>query len=116
MSDIPAAEPERASQPERSPEPERSRAAVPVPGAVPGPLAEALPGVLSRPTPMPPPTPDITYTQCKRCGTELAGLDGRYSCGVCGWSNHWSEGHRPLPRAEDDPDAPPTPVNPLGEQ
>ncbi|MFB7643243.1 MULTISPECIES: hypothetical protein [unclassified Streptomyces] len=116
MSDIPAAEPERASQPERSPEPERSRAAVPVPGAVPGPLAEAVPGVLPRPTPMPPPTPDITYTQCKRCGTELAGLDGRYSCGVCGWSNHWSEGHRPLPRAEDDPDAPPTPVNPLGEQ
>ncbi len=62
------------------------------------------------------PTPDITYTQCKRCGTELAGLDGRYSCGVCGWSNHWSEGHRPLPAAEDDPDAPPSPVNPLGEQ
>lgn len=62
------------------------------------------------------PTPDITYTQCKRCGTELAGLDGRYSCGVCGWSNHWSEGHRPLPVAEDDPDAPPPPVNPLGER
>ncbi|SCF88124.1 hypothetical protein GA0115259_104141, partial [Streptomyces sp. MnatMP-M17] len=39
----------------------------------------------------------------------IAGLDGRYSCGVCGWVNHHSEGHRPLPRAEDDPDA----ANPL---
>ncbi|MFE4861419.1 hypothetical protein [Streptomyces sp. NPDC056670] len=86
MSDTPASEPERP------------------------PEAEPLPG--RGPTQ----TPDITYTQCKRCGTELAGLDGRYSCGVCGWSNHWSEGHRPLPRAEDDPDAPPAPVNPLGEQ
>ncbi|SCG01973.1 hypothetical protein GA0115259_107587, partial [Streptomyces sp. MnatMP-M17] len=34
----------------------------------------------------------------------IAGLDGRYSCGVCGWVNHHSEGHRPLPRAEDDID------------
>ncbi|MFK0182480.1 hypothetical protein ACIQVR_41760 [Streptomyces xanthochromogenes] len=110
MSDIPA------SEAERPPEPERLREAAPVPAAVPGAVPGAVRGTVPKPTPMPPPTPDITYTQCKRCGTELAGLDGRYSCGVCGWSNHWSEGHRPLPRAEDDPDAPPTPVNPLGEQ
>ncbi|RDG31300.1 hypothetical protein DVH02_33500 [Streptomyces corynorhini] len=37
-------------------------------------------------------------------GTLIAGLDGRYSCGVCGWVNHHSEGHGPLPRAEDDID------------
>ncbi|MFG3286909.1 hypothetical protein [Streptomyces sp. NPDC048111] len=89
MSDTPESAPARPGAAERAP----------APGAGSGPA-----------------TPDITYTRCKRCGTELAGLDGRYSCGVCGWSNHWSEGHRPLPRAEDDPDAPPSPVNPLGEQ
>ncbi|MFE3742662.1 hypothetical protein [Streptomyces sp. NPDC059134] len=40
-----------------------------------------------------------------RCGTQIAGLDGRYSCGVCGWVNHHSEGHRAVPTAEDDTDA-----------
>lgn len=50
------------------------------------------------------PGPEITYAECRRCGTLTAGLDGRYSCGVCGWVNHHSEGHRPLPRAEDDAD------------
>lgn len=50
--------------------------------------------------------PQITETECKRCGTYIAGLDGRYSCGVCGWSNAWSEGHRDLPAAEEDPDYP----------
>ncbi|MEW2549805.1 hypothetical protein AB0910_29250 [Streptomyces sp. NPDC047002] len=44
----------------------------------------------------------MTYAECRQCGTLIAGLDGRYSCGVCGWVNHHSEGHRPLPRAEDD--------------
>lgn len=46
--------------------------------------------------------PEITYAECRQCGTLIAGLDGRYSCGVCGWVNHHSEGHRALPRAEDD--------------
>ncbi|WP_420708400.1 hypothetical protein [Streptomyces sp. ERV7] len=48
----------------------------------------------------------------------MAGLDGRYACGVCGWTNDWSEGHRPLPRAEDDPDFPGagvSPANPLAD-
>ncbi|WP_425543823.1 hypothetical protein [Streptomyces crystallinus] len=51
-------------------------------------------------------TPEITHAECRKCGTRVAGLDGRYACGVCGWTNDWSEGHRPLPRAEDDPDFP----------
>ncbi|MFD3485938.1 MULTISPECIES: hypothetical protein [unclassified Streptomyces] len=46
--------------------------------------------------------PEITYAECRQCGTLIAGLDGRYSCGVCGWVNHHSEGHRLLPRPEDD--------------
>ncbi|MFE2498050.1 hypothetical protein ACFXKS_18950 [Streptomyces scopuliridis] len=54
--------------------------------------------------PVPPSGPEITYAECRQCGTLIAGLDGRYSCGVCGWVNHHSEGHRPLPRAEDDID------------
>ncbi|MFJ2744205.1 hypothetical protein ACIO3O_31655 [Streptomyces sp. NPDC087440] len=54
-----------------------------------------------RPSPAP---PEITYTNCRRCGTEIAGLDGRYACGVCGWTNHYSEGYRALPTAQDDPD------------
>lgn len=49
---------------------------------------------------------EITRTLCGRCGTEIHGINGRYSCGNCGWSNAWSEGHRPLPTAEDDPDWP----------
>lgn len=48
----------------------------------------------------------ITETDCQRCGTRLAGLNGRYACGVCEWVNPWSEGHRDLPTAEDDPDYP----------
>ncbi|MEU8890267.1 hypothetical protein [Streptomyces sp. NPDC048442] len=50
--------------------------------------------------------PEITEAECRKCGTRVAGLDGRYACGVCGWTNEWTEGHRPLPRAEDDPDYP----------
>ncbi|MFE3826140.1 hypothetical protein [Streptomyces sp. NPDC059092] len=49
--------------------------------------------------------PQITYAECRRCGTQIAGLDGHYSCGVCGWVNHHSEGHRALPTADDDTDA-----------
>lgn len=48
--------------------------------------------------------PEITYAECRQCGTQIAGLNGRYACGVCGWVNHWSEGHSDLPTAppEDD--------------
>lgn len=49
---------------------------------------------------------EITHTQCGQCGTEIAGIKGRYSCGICGWSNAWHEGHGELPTAEDDPDWP----------
>lgn len=41
--------------------------------------------------------PEITYIGCARCGTQIAGLDGRYACSGCGWVNEWTEGHRPLP-------------------
>ncbi|MFD8412525.1 hypothetical protein ACFV2Q_12305 [Streptomyces sp. NPDC059650] len=50
--------------------------------------------------------PEITEAECRRCGTDIAGLDGRYACGVCGWVNDHSEGHRRLPRADEDPDRP----------
>ncbi|MFJ5550217.1 hypothetical protein [Streptomyces sp. NPDC093225] len=53
-----------------------------------------------------PSAPEITEAECRRCGTLIAGLDGRYACGVCGWVNDHSEGHRALPRAEEDPDFP----------
>ncbi|MER0446308.1 hypothetical protein ABR738_17365 [Streptomyces sp. Edi4] len=58
------------------------------------------------PEPEPVFTPEITEADCRKCGTRVAGLDGRYACGVCGWTNDWSEGHRPLPSGEDDPDYP----------
>nr|WP_239105766.1 hypothetical protein [Streptomyces sp. SID8014] len=54
----------------------------------------------------PQPQPQITFTSCRQCGAEVAGLDGRYACGVCGWVNRYDEGHRVLPAAEDDPDYP----------
>ncbi|WP_424214090.1 hypothetical protein ACN20G_19570 [Streptomyces sp. BI20] len=50
--------------------------------------------------------PEITESECRRCGTLIAGLDGRYACGVCGWVNDHSEGHHRLPRADEDPDRP----------
>ncbi|PCG83030.1 hypothetical protein CIB93_26630 [Streptomyces sp. WZ.A104] len=43
--------------------------------------------------------PEITYIGCARCGTQIAGLDGRYACSGCGWVNQWTDGHRPLPAA-----------------
>lgn len=49
---------------------------------------------------------EITSTDCRQCGSQLAGVNGRYACGHCGWVNAWSEGHRELPTAEDDPDWP----------
>ncbi|WP_267242245.1 hypothetical protein [Streptomyces sp. PR69] len=50
--------------------------------------------------------PEITRTDCLRCGTEVHGLAGRYACPMCGWVNHWSEGYSELPTAADDPDWP----------
>jgi ribosomal protein S27AE len=47
---------------------------------------------------------EITTTNCRRCGTEISGIHGRYSCGSCGWTNPWSEGHNELPTADQDPD------------
>lgn len=47
---------------------------------------------------------EITTTGCRGCGAEISGLNGRYAC-ACGWVNHWSEGHSPLPASEDDADA-----------
>ncbi|MCY0944087.1 hypothetical protein [Streptomyces antarcticus] len=49
---------------------------------------------------------EITETECRRCGTRIAGINGRYACPSCGWVNDHSEGHSPLPSAGDDPDAP----------
>lgn len=47
---------------------------------------------------------EITRTDCRQCGTELHGIDGRYSCALCGWVNHWSEGDTSLPTESDDLD------------
>lgn len=41
-------------------------------------------------------TQEITVTDCRRCGVQLSGINGRYAC-LCGWVNHWSEGHNELP-------------------
>nr|WP_244883643.1 hypothetical protein [Streptomyces zhihengii] len=53
-----------------------------------------------------PVTSEITRTECRRCGTSIRGVNGRYACSLCGWVNHWSEGHNELPTAADDPDSP----------
>ncbi|MFJ3197065.1 hypothetical protein ACIPJQ_31070 [Streptomyces griseoviridis] len=47
---------------------------------------------------------EITHTECRRCGSGISGIDGRYACGHCGWVNHWSEGHTVLPPEDQDPD------------
>ncbi|OON82692.1 hypothetical protein [Streptomyces tsukubensis] len=39
----------------------------------------------------------ITQTECRGCGTQIAGLNGRYACSMCGWANEWSEGHTSTP-------------------
>ena len=43
---------------------------------------------------------EITTTDGRRCGSHIAGVNGRYACGACGWTNHWSEGSRELPPME----------------
>ncbi|OYP13480.1 hypothetical protein CFC35_02365 [Streptomyces sp. FBKL.4005] len=53
---------------------------------------------------------EITRTQCVQCYSEIAGVNGRYACGNCGWVNPWTEGHKPLPTAEDDVPAPESPA------
>ncbi|MFJ1698203.1 hypothetical protein ACIOHC_24310 [Streptomyces sp. NPDC088252] len=45
---------------------------------------------------------EITRTDCRRCGHEVHGIDGRYACPLCGWVNHWNEGHTTLPTGRDD--------------
>lgn len=45
---------------------------------------------------------EITRTDCRQCGTEVHGIDGRYACALCGWVNHWSEGDTVLPSEADD--------------
>jgi rubredoxin len=44
--------------------------------------------------------PEITYAECRQCGTQIAGLNRRYACGVCGWVNPWSEGYSDLPEPD----------------
>ncbi|MEV0845129.1 hypothetical protein AB0J21_04430 [Streptomyces sp. NPDC049954] len=52
----------------------------------------------SRTAPAPLSTPErlaalnITETDCRQCGTVIAGLNGRYACPLCGWANAWSDG------------------------
>ncbi|TXS57986.1 hypothetical protein [Streptomyces sp. t39] len=48
--------------------------------------------------------PEVTRTECKRCGKQIRGVNGRYACSLCGWVNHWSEGHNRLPSGAEDPD------------
>ncbi len=36
----------------------------------------------------------LTQTPCQRCGTLVAGLNGRYACPVCDWANPWKDGAR----------------------
>lgn len=45
---------------------------------------------------------EITTTECRRCGTQISGINGRYACGGCGWVSHWSESHTELPTAPRD--------------
>lgn len=84
----------------RSPQERRS-----VPEAVADAAPDTAPDAAPEST-APLPAPEITEAECRRCGTLIAGLDGRYACGVCGWVNDHSEGHRRLPRADEDPDRP----------
>ena len=52
----------------------------------------------------PPTVAEITTTECRECGAEVSGLNGRYACPLCGWVNHWSQGSNRLPTAREDPD------------
>lgn len=80
----------------RKPNPPRTR--TPVPHAMDPARAQAAAAFLAR--------QEITTTDCRRCGTQISGIRGRYSCGACGWTNPWDEGQGTLLTAEDDPDWP----------
>lgn len=43
----------------------------------------------------------ITTADCRQCGTQVSGVNGRYACGGCGWGNEWIEGHSELPNHGD---------------
>ncbi|MFD1309002.1 hypothetical protein [Streptomyces kaempferi] len=45
---------------------------------------------------------EITTTNCRRCGTQIDGINGRYACSACEWVSDWAEGHTALPTAADD--------------
>ncbi|KOU54347.1 hypothetical protein ACWGCI_35205 [Streptomyces sp. NPDC054949] len=49
---------------------------------------------------------EITETECRKCGTLIAGLNGRYACPLCGWVNDHADSDAALPTAEDDSDHP----------
>ncbi|GAA3896412.1 hypothetical protein GCM10022244_03190 [Streptomyces gulbargensis] len=46
------------------------------------------------------PLPEITRTECRRCGALIKGLNHRYACTSCGWVNPSGEGSRPLPAVD----------------
>lgn len=65
---------------------------------------EWLPETVPSKTAAPPTVAEITTTECRECGAEVSGLNGRYACPLCGWVNHWSQGSNRLPAATEDPD------------
>ncbi|NBM15908.1 hypothetical protein [Streptomyces sp. GC420] len=52
----------------------------------------------------PPEHAEITRGICGGCSAMVEGLNGRYSCALCGWVNRWDQSPAPLPSKEDDPD------------
>ncbi|GHH56299.1 hypothetical protein [Streptomyces candidus] len=56
-----------------------------------------------------PETAVITRTDCPCCGARVEGLDGRYACALCGWVNHWTQGHHELHHAEENTEQRPAP-------
>lgn len=60
-------------------------------GKLPGPPSEGGPDAdLSTPERLA--ALKITQTDCRQCGTVIAGLGGRYACPLCGWANAWEDG------------------------
>lgn len=47
---------------------------------------------------------ELTVRDCPKCGVAVTGVNGRYACTACGWVNHWSEGHTPLPKSPPESD------------
>ncbi|MFJ3923838.1 hypothetical protein [Streptomyces sp. NPDC090022] len=92
----------RSPRPHSAPAPPSAPASGPASAPACGPASGPVVAECTAPLP----APELTEAECRRCGTLIAGLDGRYACGVCGWVNDHSEGHRRLPRADEDPDLP----------